>query len=161
MAARVVEVAVPLPVDEVFRYALAADVAEPPEPGTRVLVECGGRRVTGVVVRAHAVATEAEELREVVRVIDAAPALPPALVEILVHAARDALCPPGIALAAALPSGTSPRPARRLALGEGGRRALARGEARGRAAELLRALEARALAETTLRARFADLGGVF
>jgi primosomal protein N' (replication factor Y) len=157
---RVVDVAVPLPLDETLRYALAEGVAA--EPGTRVLVECGGRRLTGVVVgQREADAREAQGLREVLRAIDAEPALPPALVGVLLQAARDALCPPGIALAAALPSGTSPRPARRLVLGDAGRRALTRGEARGRAAELLRALQTRSLAEATLRARFADLGGVF
>jgi primosomal protein N' (replication factor Y) len=154
---RAIEVAVPLPVDETFRYALAAGVGA--EVGTRVLVECGGRRVTGVVVGSRPVAAgSAARLREVLRVIDGSPALPRALVEILLAAARDALCPPGIALAAALPAGSTPRPSRRFALGPAGRRALERGEARGRAAELLRALAGRDLSETTLRARFAELG---
>jgi len=155
---RIVRVAVPLPVDEIFDYALDADADA--EPGTRVLVECGGRRVTGVVVETRdSRASEPRDLRQVLRVIDGSPALPRALVEVLLDAAREALCPPGIALAAALPSGTSPRPVRRLALAPAGRRALERGEARGRLAELLRALDARELSEGSVRRRFADLGG--
>ncbi|HXZ84990.1 MAG TPA: hypothetical protein VEI82_05825, partial [Myxococcota bacterium] len=73
----VVEVAVPLPLDETLRYSLAPDADPLPEPGTRVLVECGGRKLTGVVVRAQPAARAAEDLRPVLRTIDASPALPP------------------------------------------------------------------------------------
>jgi primosomal protein N' (replication factor Y) len=154
---RVVEVAVPLPVDEAFHYALPPGVEV--AAGTRVLVPCAGRRLTGVVLRERASAAgDLAPLSEVLRVLDAEPALPPELVGTLLEAARDALCPPGVALAAALPAGTSPRAARRVQLAAAGRRALLRSEVRGRTAELLRALAARPLAEAALRARFADLG---
>jgi primosomal protein N' (replication factor Y) len=154
---RVVEVAVPLPVDTPLAYQIGD--ARAVERGMRVLVPCGGRDVTGVVVGVREAAADEAELRPVRRWIDEVPALPGALVDVLQEAAREALCPPGLALAAALPSGASPRPVRRVELTDGGRRALERGEVRGRAADLLRALSERTLAETTLRSRFADLAG--
>ena len=83
-----VEVAVPLPVYETYPYSLAAGVKA--EPGTRVLVSCGGRRVTGVVV-AEWVATavpEGRRVRPVLAVVDDAPVLGAELLEVVLRAAR-------------------------------------------------------------------------
>ena len=62
---RIVEVAVPLPVDETFDYALAA--SQGAEPGTRVLVPHGGRRLTGVVVAERDPSEAQRSLRRVLR----------------------------------------------------------------------------------------------
>ena len=130
-AGRFVEVAVPLPLDETLDYALPDDLAV--EPGARVLVPCAGRQVVGLVVavRSEGVPRGKGAVRDVVQVLDAAPLLPASLLEVMLRAARDALCPPGLALAAAIPPGTAPRSARRVSLLPAGRRALERGEGGG------------------------------
>ncbi|HXZ86855.1 MAG TPA: primosomal protein N', partial [Myxococcota bacterium] len=149
-----VEVAVPVPVEETFDYALEPGVRA--EPGVRVLVPHGGRRVVGVVV-ATKPAREARTRgtpRRVIQVLDEEPVLPPGLLDAVLRAAHEALCAPGIALAAAVPPGTAPRPGTRVSLLPAGLRALERGELRGTLAQVLWALGKRARSESELRARF-------
>jgi primosomal protein N' (replication factor Y) len=149
----VVEVAVPVPLDETFDYALEEGARA--EPGARVLVPYGGRRLVGVVIAArpadHVVPVP---LRRVLQVLDDEPVLPATLLDAVLRAARDALCPPGIALAAAVPPGTAPRPGTRVSLLPAGRHALERGELRGTLGRVLWALGKRARSESELRARF-------
>ena len=152
-AGSVVEVAVPLPVDRTFDYALPAGGQA--DPGARVLVPYGGRRVVGVVVGSRGPEDRDSSLRQVIEVLDVErPALPALLLEVVLEAARDALCPPGVALAAALPAGTAPRPVWRIVLQQGGERALARGEARGEVERCLSELARGPLSEADLKARF-------
>jgi len=150
----VVEVAVPVPIDDTFDYALEAGARA--EPGARVLVPHGGRRVVGVViaVKSGADALPRRPLRRVIQVLDDEPVLPEALLGAVLRAAHDALCPPGIALAAAVPPGTAPRPGTRVTLLPAGLRALERGELRGTLAKVLWSLGKRARSESELRARF-------
>jgi primosomal protein N' (replication factor Y) len=150
--ARVVEVAVPLPLDQTFDYALEDDC--PLEPGARVLVPYGRRRLVGMAVGVRSRRDDEPALRAVLRVVDAEPVLPRALLDVVVQAARDALCPLGLALAAAAPAGTAPRPAAYWTLRPAGQRALERGELRAGAADCLRALARSPLSEAELRARF-------
>ena len=149
-----VEVAVPVPIDETFDYALEPGARV--EPGVRVLVPHGGRRVVGVVVatRPAAEARSRGALRRVIQVLDEEPVLPQGLLDAVLRAAREALCAPGIALAAAVPPGTAPRPGTRVSLLPAGMRALERGELRGTLASVLWALGKRARSEAELRARF-------
>jgi primosomal protein N' (replication factor Y) len=151
-----VEVAVPLPVDETYDYALPPGVAV--EPGARVLVPYSGRRVTGVVVAVRDAPSRPTRraVRTIHSVVDTTPVLPAPLMAVVLRAAYDELCPPGVALAAAIPPGTAPRPGRRVQLREGGRRALDRGEARGSLGRVLWALGRGALPESVLRKRFPD-----
>ncbi len=152
-AERYVEVAVAAPLDRTFDYALAPD--QDPLPGVRVLVPYGGRRLTAfVLARKPVPAPAATRIRRVLRVLDSVPVLPFELCEVILAAARDALCPPGIALAAAVPPGTTPRAGRRVLLLDSGRRALARGEARGSLGRVLWALGKEPLLESRLRQRF-------
>ena len=149
-----VEVAVPVPLDETFDYAL--DPEQRAEPGVRVLVPHGGRRLVGVVValKPRPSATAKGPLRRVLQVLDDEPVLPATLLEAVLRGARDALCAPGIALAAAVPPGTAPRPGTRVTLLPAGMKALERGELRGSLARVLWALGKRPRTESELRARF-------
>jgi primosomal protein N' (replication factor Y) len=151
-----VEVAVPVPVDETYDYALPPGCAV--EPGVRVMVPYSGRRVTGIVlaVRDAPSRPTRRRVRTIHSVVDATPVLPAALMEVVLRAADDELCPPGVALAAAIPPGTAPRPGRRVQLRTGGRRALDRGEARGSLGRVLWALGRGSLPESVLRKRFPD-----
>jgi primosomal protein N' (replication factor Y) len=148
-----VEVAVPLPVFETYSYRL--DPGMTVEPGGRVLVPCGGRRVTGVVLSLSDRGGKVSP-RSVVQVVDAEPVLPAPLLDVVLKAAHDALCPPGLALAAAIPPGTAPRPGRRVVLQDAGRRALDRGEARGELGKVLWSVGRASLPEAVLRKRFPD-----
>jgi primosomal protein N' (replication factor Y) len=140
--ARVVRVALPLPVDRLFDYAVPDDLAREAEAGRRVRVSVQGRRLTGVIVETAAApeASARGPLRPLEAVLDALPALPADLLRALVEEARALLCPLGQALAAALPPGAAPRSERVLALAPRGREALATGAARGAAREVLAAL---------------------
>ena len=147
-----------LPLDDTLDYEVSQESRV--VPGMRVLVPCAGRQVVGVVVaeRVEGAARRSGEARSVIEVLDSAPVLPESLLKVLLRAARDALCPPGLALAAALPPGTAPRIERRVQLQEAGRQALARGEARGSLREVLRALERGAPTEVQFRRRFEEAG---
>jgi primosomal protein N' (replication factor Y) len=79
-APRVARVALPVPVNALFDYALPAALASDAKPGCRVRVPLKTRRVTGVIV---ALADQPERpglaLSAVEALLDAEPALPPAL----------------------------------------------------------------------------------
>jgi len=154
MAEGFVEVAVPVPVDGTFDYALPD--GERAEPGVRVLVPYGGRVVTGVVlsVRDSPEHGSQRKVRAVQQVLDQSPVLPVALLGVLQRAAEDVLSPIGIAVAAAIPPGTAPRPGREVRLREPGRRALETGEARGVLGKVLWALGRKPQTESRLRQRF-------
>src|SRR5690349_21808509 len=96
-----VEVAVGLPVAGTFTYAVPA-AGPAPVVGSRVLVPFGGRAVTGLVVALDPAAErEVKELRAVL----GGAALDPALVELLLWAARYYQVAPGEMLRAAVPAG--------------------------------------------------------
>ncbi|MEE8558700.1 MAG: primosomal protein N' [Myxococcota bacterium] len=158
---RFVEVAVPLPVDETYDYALPRGVSV--EAGCRVAVPFRGRRVTGVVVAVHLEPRKPGHrhgpgsIREVHEVLDSTPLLEEPLLRVVLRAAREGLSPPGLALAAAIPPGRSPRAGRRVTLLAQGRRALERGEAPEGLRRLLWALGRQPRAESELRRRFGGL----
>jgi primosomal protein N' (replication factor Y) len=138
----VVQVALPVPVDTLFDYALDPELAPQAEPGRRVLVPFGTRRLTGVIVSRPEASSSPprRELRRVERILDAEPVVSSAMLEVLREAARDALCPLGVALTAAMPPGSAPRSELSLALTAAGRDALAAGAARGAVRAVLEAL---------------------
>ncbi len=124
---RVVQVALPVPIDSLFSYGVPESLARTCRPGCRVLVPFSGRRLCGVVVEGPAEHTgsdatdteglrELERLRDVESVVDDEPVLGPAMLELLREAADEVLCPLGIALSAAIPSGSAPRVVRHLEL---------------------------------------------
>lgn len=86
----ILRVAVPSPLRQLFDYLPPADLPEDAVllPGQRVEVPFGRRRAIGLVVE---VATTSEhplsQLRSATAVLDASPALPPALLELLIWAA--------------------------------------------------------------------------
>jgi primosomal protein N' (replication factor Y) len=151
----VVRVALPLPLDQLFDYAAPGPLAQAARPGCRVLVPFRQRPLTGVVVDTlpHADVTG---LRPLERVLDAEPALSASMLAMLRDAAQEFLCPLGLALAAALPPGTPPRPRMGLAATARGRAALASGAVRGAAREALALLADGGAEPRALRARGID-----
>jgi primosomal protein N' (replication factor Y) len=152
-AAQRVRVALPVPVDRLFDYEVPEDLAREAEVGRRVRAPFSGRRLTGVIVALGGAEDAPRGLRLLDAILDPTPALPAPLLAALVEEAQAALCPVGIALAAALPPGASPESERGFTLTARGREAAALGAARGPAAAVLAALReaprsARALARS-------------
>ncbi len=141
-APRVARVALPVPVNSLFDYAVPEALASAARPGCRVRVPMKTRRVTGVIVElAEKPEHEGMKLSSLEAVLDAEPALPPALLAAIREEAHAVLCPIGVAVHAALPPGASPRTERALALTPRGREALRSGALRGEAAQWLALLE--------------------
>jgi primosomal protein N' (replication factor Y) len=150
-AAPRVRVALPVPVDRLFDYEVPEDLAREAEVGRRVRAPFSGRRLTGVIVALGGGEDAPRRLRPLEAILDPTPALPAPLLAALLDEAQAALCPVGIALAAALPPGAAPESERGFALTARGREAAAHAAARGAAAAVLEALRdapksARALA---------------
>ncbi len=105
MAARVLAVAVPLPVQSVFTYRVP-EAMPLPERGCRVLVPFGGRRVIGVVSgRAQTPSPVSKEytLKDVLEVVDEVPLVGPPLLDLADWMADYYLAPPGECLRLVLP----------------------------------------------------------
>jgi primosomal protein N' (replication factor Y) len=138
---RVARVALPLPADRLFDYAIPAELASAAEVGCRVRVRAGRRPLVGVIAAlADAPEETGRRLRPLEKLLDPAPAIAPALLEVLRAEAEDALCPVGLALAAALPPGSAPRPVPAFGLTARGREALRSGAAQGEVRRLLERL---------------------
>ena len=123
-------VALPVPVDRLFDYAVPADLDAAAQPGCRVMVPFGQRRLSGVIVERR-LPENPGRLRPLQRVLDPEPVVSPSLIQILRDLAAEVFCPVGIALAAALPAGTAPRTQVRWALTPRGRAAVESGALRG------------------------------
>ncbi|MFP8874965.1 MAG: primosomal protein N', partial [Myxococcota bacterium] len=66
----VARIALPVPLDSLFDYAVPAEIDDDVQPGCRVLVSFSGRPMTGVVIARDCVAEDPERtLSEIERVI--------------------------------------------------------------------------------------------
>src|SRR4029450_10356175 len=129
----VVRVALPVPVNQLFDYEVPEDLAREAEVGRRVQAPFQGRRLTGVIVATgpEPDAPERRGLRQLERSLAPAAALRAPLLAALAEEAEALLCPIGLALAAALPPGATPRSERGFALTARGRAAAAHKHAGG------------------------------
>src|SRR5262245_46231799 len=121
----VARVALPVPIDALFDYAVPPALAAGAQPGCRVRVRLRRRPLVGVIVERGVASDFSGQLSALEQLLDPAPVLSSALLGVLRDAAEEALCPIGMALAAALPAGSAPRSARGFALTPRGRHALA------------------------------------
>lgn len=101
MSVRAVQVAVPVPVDQVYSYEIPPD--DPmPSPGCRVIVPFGRRTVTGVVI-GHGAPPGGVALKPVSRVLDSDPLFEPEYLRLARWVSATYLSPLGEVLAAMLP----------------------------------------------------------
>jgi primosomal protein N' (replication factor Y) len=121
----IVRVALPLPVDELFEYAVPPELDERAQSGCRVRVRVRDRLLTGVIVERTGHPQFQGRLLPIESVVDLEPMLSNAMLEMLRAAATEVLCPVGIALATALPAGSAPRTTAGYAITSNGRAALA------------------------------------
>ncbi len=142
----IARVALPVPIDSLFDYRIPEACEARAQPGHRVLVGFGGRPLVGVICErlsesdSKLQGVSRQDLSTLDRVIDASPVLSESMMRMLREAAREILCPVGLAVTAALPRGSAPRVVRQLSLSPKGRRALATGAVRSAARQVLERL---------------------
>lgn len=102
--AAIIEVAIPLNLDTPFSYLVPEHLCPNIEPGRRVLVPFGRRKITGYVL-GPATPTEQWELKEIVAVLDDTPLIVPREMEFFKWIAEYYHFPLGLVLKTALPSG--------------------------------------------------------
>jgi primosomal protein N' (replication factor Y) len=100
---KIIDVAVPLPLDTTYHYAVPPEFAPLAVTGVRVLVPFGRRKLTGYVI--GSVTESGEEVKEIITVLDPAPLFTPQELEFFRWAAGYYLHPLGEVIKAALPAG--------------------------------------------------------
>jgi primosomal protein N' (replication factor Y) len=155
-ALEAVRVALPVPADELFDYAVPPLLRGRVLPGCRVQVPFGGRALVGVAVEPGRGADFSGRLRAIEKLIDDEPAISSQLLGVLRDAAQRTLCPLGIALATALPGGANPVVIPGFAISARGRAALSSGALRGHALRVLAALAKHPLTGNALHKQGAE-----
>jgi primosomal protein N' (replication factor Y) len=143
---RILRVALPVPLDQLFDYRLPARLVAAHadvRPGTRVRVPFAGQLLVGLVVPKDLMTVDSVDredrmdqsdrdeprppLADIQTIFDEEPVVSESMVRMLAEAAREIFAPIGLAVAHALPPGSSPRTARPYALTPRGDRTLAHG----------------------------------
>src|SRR6201997_1492905 len=123
------DVALPVPVDRAFTYALNGAEAR---VGTRAIVPFGGQRLVGVIVRVHDEAPAADvEVKPVQQVLDDAALLPDELMRLAEWIAQYYVAPLGEVLRGMLPLGAEVKRHVVYRIAQAGRRVLYEGAAKG------------------------------
>lgn len=126
------EVSLPLPITRHFYYRLPEEPSRPIQPGQRVLVPLGNRKVTGYVLKAHrrlpSDFPQSAELKPVLEVLDESSLISPGLFRLSRWVADYYFASPGEVLKACLPPGINPRMEQRFSLTASGERLLKQGK---------------------------------
>src|SRR5271154_7555716 len=127
------DVALPVPLDQVFTYAVnGAMSGNGPVVGARVLVPFSGQRLMGVVVRVHDDAPKDDfEVKPVQQVLDDAALLPDELMELARWIAGYYVAPLGEVLRGMLPLGAEVKRHVAYKIADAGRRVLYAGAEKG------------------------------
>lgn len=101
-----VDVALPLPIPQLYTYRVPAEFLELVQKGIRVIVQFGKTKViTGVIINIHQKAPEVYSAKPLLDILDADPVLGELQIEFMQWIANYYLCTFGEVLNAALPSG--------------------------------------------------------
>jgi primosomal protein N' (replication factor Y) len=103
MAASYCEVALPVPLRSVFTYAIPPLLAASVQVGSRVVVPFRNRTLVGVILALTERVPEIKNIKEILELLDAIPALTPRLVELGRWLGDYYLAPPGEVFRAILP----------------------------------------------------------
>src|SRR2546423_12928831 len=114
-------VALPVPLRTTFTYAIPQTFRDALHPGSRVLVPFRKKSLVGVVADLVECPPAATKIREVTKVLDSVPALPPKLIELGRWIASYYVAPIGEVIRAMLPPVTDVRTQRKIVLTETGR----------------------------------------
>ncbi|WP_339793223.1 primosomal protein N' [uncultured Imperialibacter sp.] len=100
------DILLPVPIPRLFTYEVSAAHIDKAEPGRRVIVPFGQKKVlTGVIVQLHSTKPENYEAREILDVLDDQPVIVDQQLQLIQWMASYYMCTPGEVLNAALPSG--------------------------------------------------------
>lgn len=149
------DVSLPVPLDRTFTYAIPYMLRDRIQPGCRVMVPFGSRRLTGVALRIHSdPPDEGFDIKEITRLLDEEPVLDASLLGLARWIAAYYCAPLGEVLRGMTPLGGEIRKTRTYSLTDSGRdaaRQLLLGTAGAEpAVEILRMLEARPLSSAYL-----------
>lgn len=117
-AKQIAEVAVPLPLDTIFRYRVPDALINEAEPGKRVFVPFGRRKLTGYILALAE--NSGEELKDILEVLDGEPLFTPEELEFFRWASCYYLHPLGEVIKAALPAGINVETRKRVVQNEDG-----------------------------------------
>ncbi len=152
----------PGPLDRLFTYSLPETLRHRVQPGARVVVPFGPRKLTGVAAAVHDRAP-AQSPRDVQKLLDETPALTPELLELGRWIADYYAAPLGETLKTMLPLGGEVRARTMVGLTPRGREMaqqfLRSSDATDPFVQVLRALEARPLTEGYLRKKVPEAAG--
>jgi len=110
-----VDVVLPLPLEQSYTYRVPDGLQADAQPGSRVLVPFGGRRLTGVIVgEGEPPETLDFAVKDVLDVLDDTPTMTEGLLRLTHWMADYYVCGWGEAIKAALPTGTNVKTQRRL-----------------------------------------------
>ncbi len=138
MSSTYCEVALPVPLRSLFTYEIPERLAGSVSAGSRVLVPFRNRAMTGVVVEASVRRPDparVKNVREIVEVLDAIPALPPKLVELGRWVSGYYVAPVGEVFRAMLPPQIDLRHEREFLMTDAGRARRAELDAAGNRSE--------------------------
>ncbi|MEM8487132.1 MAG: primosomal protein N' [Bacteroidota bacterium] len=107
VTASVAQVAMPLPIETTFTYAIPADMEADAQPGTRVIVPFGNRVLTGLIVETLPARELDKKTRFLQDVLDTTPAFTSEMLALTKWIASYYLCGWGEVIRAALPTGTN------------------------------------------------------
>jgi primosomal protein N' (replication factor Y) len=148
------DVSLPVPLDQAFTYALPETLRHRVQPGCRLIVPFGSRKLTGVVLRCHS-ERPPMEVRPAFRLVDAEPVLDEKMLALGRWIAEYYCAPLGEVLRAMTPLGGEIRQGRMYSLTPKGRDAtrqlLLDGSSEDPDIRLLRLLEARPLSAAHLQ----------
>ncbi len=144
-----IEVAVPLPVHKTFTYSVPEAFAHAVEPGVKVLVSFGRRRLGGYVL-GPSKDMGSLKIKPVLEVLDPNPLFPPDMVRFFRWISDYYLHPVGEVVTCALPSGLGVRDLGVLSLTEKGKTVLALGDTAPEDRRVLSLLEKNPLKESDL-----------
>jgi primosomal protein N' (replication factor Y) len=113
-------VALPVPLRTTFTYAVPEPMRASLQPGNRVLVPFRKKSLVGVVTEFAESAPDGAKIREITRVLDIVPALPPKLIELAHWIANYYLAPIGEVFRTMLPPLTELKSHRQIILTEPG-----------------------------------------
>ncbi len=148
------DVALPVPLDQPFTYRLPLTLRHRVQPGSRLLVPFGPRKMAGFVLECHDRPPEAEA-REALRLLDEEPVFDAGLLQLARWISDYYSAPLGEVLRTMAPLQGEVRRGKRYALTDAGREAARQlslaGDEADPAVAILRMLEARALTEAWIK----------
>ncbi|SHJ12141.1 replication restart DNA helicase PriA [Desulfatibacillum alkenivorans DSM 16219] len=133
------EVAVAAPLEQTLTYKLPQDQASLAEPGKRVLVPMGRRRVTGYIL-GPAPKPEGFKARSILDILDELPLFPEAMVPLFRWLADYYLYPLGLTIKESLPSGVNHLELAMVQIAPKGEKALEAGQANSKEQRFLEIL---------------------